>query len=323
MASTNIQPAHPPDFDWREAGLRYFSLGHYLRRQFGQRVWKVSVDGHFNCPNVDGTVATGGCVFCNIKSFSPSRRLRKRSITEQIDEGIARIGRRNKVGRFLAYFQPATNTYAPVPQLRELYLEAIAHPQVAGMVIGTRPDCVADEVLDLLTELSQRVWLSVEYGVQTIHDRSLDWMNRGHHYDAFVDAWKRTRARGLHAGVHLILGIPGESREDMIATACEMARLGVDAVKLHNLYAVRGTPLACWVSAGEVTLPTLIEYAHVVADVLERLPPHCVIDRIGGDAPPEYLVAPQWCLDKAGVRQAVGDELASRNTWQGRLYEAM
>jgi len=321
LASTNIQPAHPPGFDWREAGLRYFSLGHYLRRQFGQRVWKVSVDGHFNCPNVDGTVATGGCVFCNIKSFSPSRRLRKRSITEQINEGISRIRRRNKVERFLAYFQPATNTYAPVPQLRELYQEAIAHPEVVGLVIGTRPDCVADEVLDLLAELSQRVWLSIEYGVQTIHDRSLDWMNRGHHYAASLDALERTRKRGLHAGVHLILGIPGESREDMIATAREMARLEVDAVKLHNLYAVRGTLLARWVSTGEVTLLTLTEYARVVTDVLERLPPHCVIDRIGGDAPPEYLVAPQWCLDKAGVRRAVDDELAGRSTWQGRLYQ--
>lgn len=321
MASTNIERAHPPGFDWHEASLRYFSLGHYLRRQFGQRVWKVSVDGHFNCPNVDGTVATGGCVFCNIKSFSPSRRLRNCSITEQIDEGIVRIRRRNKVDRFLAYFQPATNTYAPVAELREPYQEAIAHPEIVGLAIGTRPDCVTDGVLDLLAELSQRVWLSVEYGVQTMHDRSLDWMNRGHHYDAFLDAWARTRKRGLHAGVHLIMGIPGESREDMIATAREMARLGVDAVKLHNLYAVRDTPLAGWVSAGEVTLPTLTEFACVVADVLERLPPHCVIDRIGGDAPPDYLVAPQWCLDKAGVRQAVDAELAVRNTWQGRLYE--
>jgi radical SAM protein (TIGR01212 family) len=306
--------------DWRASGLRYFTLGHYLRGTFGRRVWKVSVDGGFHCPNADGTVSKGGCVFCNINSFSPSRRLRLPSITDQIEVGIDRLRQRRQVDRFIAYFQPATNTYAPVDRLRALYCEALAHPAIVGIAVGTRPDTVSDEALDLLADLAQRTWLSVEYGVQTIHDRSLRWMNRGHGYDAFLDAHSRSRKRGLKIGVHLILGIPGETPEDMLATAREMARCGIDSVKLHNLYAVKNTPLAKWVESGEVVLPSRDEYVRWVADVLEALPPHCVIDRLNGDAPPNYLVGPQWSLDKSAIRAAIEAELNRRRTWQGRLY---
>ena len=229
------------DFDWQAAGLRYFAYNFFLRRKFGHRVQRVSVDAGFTCPNVDGTVATGGCTFCDNRSFSPSRRLPRRSITEQIDEGIRRMRGRYDCEHFMAYFQPATNTYAPVDRLRQVYEQAIADPRIVALAIGTRPDCVPDEVLDLLAELAHRTFLSVEYGMQTMHDRSLDWMNRGHHHTAFIDAMQRSRGRGFRNLRHLIVGLPGESRDDILASARELVRLDVDAVKIHNLYAVRNT----------------------------------------------------------------------------------
>ncbi len=308
--------------DWRAAGLRYFAYNYYLRRRFGGRVQKVSRDARFTCPNVDGTVATGGCVFCDNRSFSPSRRLPRASIQGQLEQGIRFVRRRYaNVARFLAYFQPATNTYAPVDQLRPLYLQALDHPDVVGLVIGTRPDCVPDEVLDLLSELAGGTYLSVEYGMQTMHDRSLVWMNRGHGHQAFVDAVERSRGRGFEIGAHVILGLPGETRDDMLATAGELARLRVDAVKIHNLYAVKNTPLAAWVESGEVRLMDRDAYVSTLVDFLERIPRDCLIERIGGDAPPDYLVGPAWCLDKPALRAAVNAEFERRDTWQGKLTD--
>ena len=205
------------DDDWFAAGFRYHGYNRFLRRKFGGRVQKVSVDAKFTCPNVDGTVATGGCTFCDNRSFSPSRRLPRQAIREQIDAGIRQLRWRYRgVEKFLAYFQPATNTYAPVDRLRSVYEEALEHEQVVGMAIGTRPDCVPDDVLDLLSEIAGRTYLSVEFGLQTIHDRSLDWMNRGHHYDAFLDALARSRNRGFEICAHVMLGLPGETRECML-----------------------------------------------------------------------------------------------------------
>ncbi len=207
---------------WRAAGLRYHAYNFYLQRRFGGRVRKVSIDAGFTCPNVDGTVARGGCTFCDNRSFSPSRRsprMSGRDVQGQISEGIRRLKWRYDCDKFIAYFQPATNTYAPVEKLRPLYEAALDHLQIVGLAIGTRPDCVPDEVLDLLQEFAGRTYLSVEYGLQTIHDRSLDWMNRGHHYDSFLDAMERSRGRGFEICAHAILGLPGESHDDMLATA--------------------------------------------------------------------------------------------------------
>lgn len=307
--------------NWRSAGLRYFSYNFFLRQKFQERVQKVSLDAGFTCPNVDGLVAKGGCVFCDNRSFSPSRRVPRAALRGQLEDGIRRLKWRYNVDKFLAYFQPATNTYAPVERLRPLYEQALEHPQVVGLAIGTRPDCVPDDVLDLLAELAGRTYLSVEYGMQTIHNRSLDWMNRGHHHAAFVDAVERSRNRGFEICAHVILGLPGESHEDMLATAREVARLGVDSVKIHNLYAVKNTPLAEWVKQGEVTLMEREAYVQTVVDVLELLPPECLVERISGDAPPKYLVAPNWCLDKPGLRAALEAEFQRRDTWQGRLWQ--
>jgi radical SAM protein (TIGR01212 family) len=307
--------------DWRAAGLRYFTLNHYLRNRFGHRVQKVSLNGGFTCPNVDGTVTTGGCVFCDNRSFSPSRRVPRGAIRAQLDDGIRRLKWRYEVDHFLAYFQPATNTYAPVDRLAQVYDEALDHPQVVGLAIGTRPDCLPDEVLDLLSKLAARTYLSLELGLQTVHDRSLAWMNRGHGHAATVEAVDRCQGHGFELCAHVMLGLPGESRQDMLATAREVARLRFDAVKIHNLYAVKGTPLAEWVSAGHVQLMGRDEYVATVVDFLELLPPECVVERVSGEVPPDYLVAPSWCLDKPAMRQALDSEFQRRDSWQGKSIE--
>ena len=246
--------------------------------------------------------------------------------------------RYRKCKDYLAYFQPATNTYAPVDRLRRVYDEALSHPQVVGLVVGTRPDCVPDEVLDLLEEFATRElpahageslqdsevavsekppYVAVEYGMQTMHDRSLDWMNRGHHHDAMLDAVERSRGRGFEIGAHIMLGLPGESHDDMLATAREVGRLGIDSVKIHNLYCVKNTPLADQVARGEVKLMERGEYVQTLVDFIELLPPTTIVDRISGDAPPDYFIGPSWCLDKPAVRTAVMAEFARRGTRQG------
>ncbi len=352
MASTKQLTTNFASAPWRQAGWPYYARHLYLRQRFGQRVQKVSVDAGFTCPNVDGTVTTGGCNFCDNRSFSPSRRLPRMSIRGQLDEGIARIKARYRNCRaFIAYFQPATNTYAPADRLRSLYTEALPHPDVVGLAIGTRPDCVPDDVLNLLEKLAHTdlhdtrnanldriavatddnsrrptcrrpgaTYVSLELGMQTIHDRSLDWMNRGHHHDAMLDAVARCRGRGLEIGTHVILGLPTESHDDMLATARELARLGVDSVKVHNLYCVKNTRLADDVTAGRVRLMERDEYVHTLVDFLELLPPTMVIDRISGDAPRDFFIGPAWCLDKPATRAAVLAEFKLRGSWQGCRY---
>ena len=304
----------------RKAGHRFYSYNYFLRQRYGFRVQKVSIDAGFTCPNVDGTVTTGGCTFCDNRSFSPSRRVPRVGVTDQIEEGIRRLQLRYQCDHFTAYFQPATNTYAPVEQLRALYQEALAHPQVLALAIGTRPDCVPDPVMGLLEEISESSDLSVEYGIQTIHNRSLDWMNRGHHHDISLEALHRSVGRGFEVCVHIILGIPGETREDMLDTARAIASLPIDAVKIHNLYAVKNTVLADQIASGEVTLMEQNEYVMTLVDFLELLPPGMVVERISGDAPRDYFVGPAWCLNKSHIRNAVNQELGNRDSWQGKYY---
>ncbi len=309
--------ALPPGFTTER---RYYAFSRFLRERFGTKVYRVTIDAGFTCPNVDGSVAVGGCVYCDNRSFSPNRRLPRATVRDQVERGIAILQKRYHADRFLAYFQAATNTYAPVPKLRRLYDEALAHPQVVGLAVGTRPDSVPEPVLELLEGYARRLYVCLELGLQTIHDRSLDWMNRGHHYDAFVDAVRRCQGRGLDLCAHVILGLPGESHADMMATAEALAGLPVHAVKIHNLHVVRDTPLAEQYARGEVRLFERDEYVRVVCDFLERLPPQMVVHRLSGDAPPDYLIAPVWCLDKPALLRAIEDELARRDSWQGKLY---
>ncbi len=299
---------------------RYHCLSAYLRQRFGRRVRTLALDAGFTCPNVDGTVTTGGCVYCDNRSFSPNRRLPRTTLRTQVERGIAILSRRFGADRFLAYFQAGTNTHAPLERLRHLYDQALDHPQVVGLAIGTRPDSVPQAVLDLLGDYARRLPVFLELGLQTIHDRSLDWMNRGHHADAFFDAVARCRGRPLELCAHVILGLPGEDRADMLATARALAGLGLHGVKIHNLYVVRGTPLEEQYRRGVVRLPAREEYVGLVCDFLELLPPEMVVYRLCGESPPDYHVAPAWCQDKPALLRAIDEELVRRDSRQGRHY---
>ncbi|HEV8058870.1 MAG TPA: TIGR01212 family radical SAM protein [Gemmataceae bacterium] len=302
------------------AERRYYPLSRFLKQRFGGKVYRVTVDGGFTCPNVDGTAAVGGCVFCDNRSFSPNRRLPRVSVRAQVDRGIQLLDKRYGAKQYLAYFQAATNTYAPVAKLKRLYDEALEHPRVAGLAIGTRPDCLSDEVLDLLEGYGRDRFVCLEIGLQTIHDRSLAWMNRGHDFACFLDAVKRCQNRKLDICVHVILGLPDESRDDMLATAEVLASLPIQGVKIHNLHVVKDTPLETQFLAGTARMLERAEYVGLVADFLERLPATTVIHRLNGDAPPDYLIAPLWCLDKAGLLREIQAELAMRESWQGKHF---
>ena len=298
----------------------YYSFSRFLRERFGRKVYRVSLDGGFTCPNVDGTVAVGGCVYCDNRSFSPNRRLPRRSVAAQVEHGVELMRKRYGAEKFLAYFQAGTNTYAPVEKLKRLFDEGLRHPDVVGLMIGTRPDCVPDPILDLIQGYAKDRWVCLELGLQTIHDRSLDWMNRGHHFDSFVDAVNRSRGRGLDLCAHVILGLPGESHADMMATAEVCASSGLNGVKIHNLHVVRDTPMERMFHGGEVRMFERDEYVSVVCDFLERLPPDMVIHRLNGDAPRDYLVAPAWCLEKTSLLEAIDCEFNRRGTRQGSRF---
>src|SRR5262249_754813 len=273
---------------------RYYAFSRFLRERFGTKVYRVTIDAGFTCPNVDGTVAVGGCVYCDNRSFSPNRRLPRVGIRDQLERGITALEQRYGADPFIAYFQAATNTYAPVPRLRSLYDQALQHPQIIGLAIGTRPDSVPNDVLDLIEGYARERYVCLELGLQSMHNRSLDWMNRGHHFDAFIDAVHRGQGRGFDVCAHVILGLPQEPREDMLATADALAALPIQAVKIHNLHVVRDTPLEKMYRAGEVRMFERDEYVSILCDFLERLPPEMVMHRLSGDAPPDYLVAPLW-----------------------------
>lgn len=306
-------------------GYRYFPLGVSMRHEFGCAVWKVSVDAGCSCPNIDGTIGTDGCVFCNISSFAPSRRFNQPeiSISEQIDNGIRQLRwRYRKAEKFIAYFQPSTNTYLTPTQLEQFCRTALNHPEIVGLAIGTRPDTLPDEILDMLELLSRTAWIQLEIGLQSIHQKSLDFLNRGHDYPVFHDAFRRCSQRNLRVGVHLILGIPGENRNDVLATAHEIARLQPDCIKLHHLYVVRGTLLEKLWQTGKIRLITLEEYAELVVDFLEVLPPNIVIDRISGEADASFLLAPDWTKIKHAARNAIDQEFQRRKSCQGIRYDS-
>ena len=305
--------------------LRYRSLSSYLRERFGERVQKVSIDAGFTCPNRDGTKAGGGCTFCNNQGFSPPTRVEPRELAEQLRQGISFLRHRTRARKFLAYFQAFTNTYAPVEVLRERYDVIREFPEVVGLVIGTRPDCVPEETLDLIAEYAESYHVWVEYGLQSASDRTLELINRAHTVADFTDAVGRTRRRAregldLHICAHVILGLPGETREDMLHTARFAAALPLDGIKIHLLHVLRGTPLETQYRRGEFRLFEMEEFAELVCDFLELLPPDMVIQRLTGEAPEEFLVAPKWCLDKKQVLAAIHSALETRDTYQGRLF---
>jgi len=292
----------------------YRRLSEYLRERFGCRVRKIPLDAGLTCPNRDGAKGSGGCAYCVEETFSPA--LGRRSVAGQVAEALARP--RNPADRFIAYFQPASNTYAPVDRLRELYDQAVSAPEIVVLAVGTRPDCAPDAALDLLQSYTSRVDVWVEYGLQSAHDRTLARINRGHGFAEFAGAVERSRGRGLRIGAHVILGLPGETRQDMMETAERLDALGVDAVKLHHLYVARGSALEPEYAAGRLAVLSEAEYVPLACDFLERLSPDTVIDRIIGESlRPDMVVAPQWTWGKARVIQAVVDEFRRRGTRQG------
>ena len=297
---------------------RYNDLNTYFRSQFGCRVQKITVDAGLTCPNRDGTLATGGCIYCNTRGSGTGAHAKGLSITEQLQQGKQALARRYKARKFIAYFQSFSNTYAPVARLQALYDEALAVKDIVGLSVGTRPDCVSEPVIELLQSYTadHLVWL--EYGLQSAHDETLRLINRGHDRRAFCHAVEITRNRGLKICAHVILGLPGENRTQMLATADLLAELQVDGVKLHLLYVIKGTRLEQLYRSRQFQCLQQQEYVDLVCDVLERLPQHVVIQRLTGDPHPQELVAPDWAVRKTETLTAIHETLEKRDTWQGK-----
>jgi uncharacterized protein len=299
------------------AGLPYRDLNSYLKERFGQRVQKVSLDAGLTCPNRDGRLGTGGCLYCNPRGSGTGAWGRGQSITAQMEAGLERLGRRYGASRFIAYFQSFSNTYAPPARLRQLYGEALAFPQVVGLSVGTRPDCLEDEVLEMLADYKRDRLVWLELGLQSAHDATLKQINRGHDVACFADAVRRAAARGLAVVAHVILGLPGEGPREMAATAAYLARLPLHGVKIHLLYVVKDSGLARLYRTGGYTCLEEEEYVRLTVDFIERLPAHLVIHRLTGDPHPEELVAPAWSLNKSRVLQRLREEFARRGSRQG------
>lgn len=298
--------------------LRINSYGHYLRNRFGCRVSKVNVDAGFTCPNRDGSKGTGGCIYCNNVSFSPRETLAEIPLEEQLADGMAYHRRRLGSDKFIVYFQKYTNTYASVHHLADLYYRALAAPDVLGISVGTRPDCLTDEALELLTEIAKDRYVCLELGLQSTDDAILERINRGHTLGEFLTAVERAGNRGMDLCVHLIYGFPDEQPTDFLKGADLLAGLPqVTSVKLHQLHAVKGTELAVMYQRNEFTPITLEQYINTTADFLERLPAKISIQRLYGSSPRDIMVAPQWGLKNNQMWYAVLNELRRRGTWQG------
>jgi radical SAM protein (TIGR01212 family) len=301
-----------------QAARRYYGFSDYLRERYPFRVYKVTLDAGFTCPNRDGKVGTGGCIYCINRSFSPNARHERATVTDQMQRGIEALRARYKARKFLAYFQAYTNTYGEPAMLKRLYDEALAVPDVIGLSVGTRPDCAPDPVLDLLesyTGSCDEVW--IEYGLQSACARTLEAINRGHDPASFFDAVRRTTGRGIRICVHVILGLPGETRDDMMRTAQRLAPLGIDGIKLHHLYVPKQTRLAALHAAGKVEPLNAQAYAELAAEFLTHLPPTVAVQRLVGDVRGDILIAPRWTEDKQHVLQMVTDALAARDAVQG------
>jgi radical SAM protein (TIGR01212 family) len=301
-------------------GKRFNSFNRVLRDRFAARVYKIGLRLDFTCPNRDGTVAVGGCVYCNNASHTPANYRPRMSVTEQLEQGAAAIRRRHNAGRFIAYFQSYTNTYDSVDRLEQLYREALAFPGVVGLAIATRPDCLPNHILGLLSRLAQHTYFWLELGLESMRDRTLRWINRGHDLAQYIDAVQRAQRFGLSICTHLILGFPGESREEMLETADLFNRLGIDGVKLHNLHVLKNTVLEKYYLAGAVPLFSQEDYAALVVDFLERLDPEIIMHRLSADAQRTITVAPAWSVDKRGMHNTIHRQLIRRDAWQGRLY---
>lgn len=292
--------------------MNYYSLNDYLKEKYGEKIYKIAINGGFTCPNRDGTIGKGGCIFCSGQGSGEFAEDAALSVTDQIERGKGRVSDKIKNGRYIAYFQAFTNTYAPVERLRELFVEAINHPDIAILSIATRPDCLPEDVISFLSELNRIKPVWIELGLQTIHERTAEYIRRGYPLSVYDDAVKRLKAEGITVIVHVILCLPGESEAEMLETVRYVVSGGIDGMKLQLLQVLSGTDLAKDYLAGKFSLPTLDEYCDLVIKCLRLIPEHVVVHRITGDGDKKLLIAPKWCGDKKTVI----------NTLKRRILEA-
>ncbi|MEE8044953.1 MAG: TIGR01212 family radical SAM protein [Thermodesulfobacteriota bacterium] len=300
---------------------RYNTYRPYIKEKLGYRVNKLSVDMGFTCPNRDGNLAVGGCVYCNNDSFVPPYARARFSMDQQITNGMDYLRKRFKAEKFIVYFQSYTNTYDSVEKLEEMYRNALKYEDVIGIAVGTRSDCIDEEKISMFEELAKDYYVSLEFGIESIYDKTLEFMNRGHDYQSVLDAIEMSKGRGFEIGAHIIVGMPTETKEEMLAMAGEVSSLGIDVFKVHNLHIVRNTPLARMYKKEPFSLFNFEEYIDFIIEFLERLSPDMVIERLFTDTPHQLLIAPDWGKSHLQILQAIEAELERKDTYQGRLYQ--
>ncbi|HPD56076.1 MAG TPA: TIGR01212 family radical SAM protein [Smithellaceae bacterium] len=305
-----------PDF-WKN-NKRYYDLKSYWRNLFGVNVHKLQIDAGFTCPNRDGHVATGGCIYCDGRGSKLRQKGALPSVSQQIQSGKKFY--KPHASKFVAYFQTFTNTYAPVEKLRSLYDEALAEEDVIGLSIGTRPDCVDSEIIDLLSGYAKKHHVWLELGLQSMHDRTLRLINRGHNFSQFIDAVRACAGRGINICAHIIVGLPDETDEEIIQTARTLAGLPIDGIKIHSLLALEGTVLGQMYKNGSVKLMDKEKYVSLVADILEVLPPRLVIQRLTADGYRDIFLAPTWAMNKLDVLNSINKEMERRDSYQGECF---
>ena len=313
-----MNPDRTPSF-WGDK--RYFSLDFYLKQTFGEKVYRLSLNGGMTCPNRDGTLGSGGCIFCSAGGSGDFAAAPQLSVTKQIEAAKKRIAAKADCRKYIAYFQAYTNTYAPVPHLREIFTEAISHPDIAALSIATRCDCLPDETLDLLEKLNRKKPVWIELGLQTMHDDTLRCIRSGFVRRQYEEAVFALSSRGIAVITHLILGLPGETRDMMRASVTYVAGLPVQGVKLQLLHILRGTELGAQYEAEPFPLFSLEEYCDFVADCVALLPPEMVIHRLTGDGPRSLLLAPLWSTDKKRVLNTIQKSFRERDLWQGKYFQ--
>jgi radical SAM protein (TIGR01212 family) len=300
---------------------RYNTYVDYLKEKFGERVQKVIVNAGFSCPNRDGTKGWGGCIYCNNDAFKPSYCRSDKTISEQVQAGIKFLEKRYKVNKFIVYFQPYSNTYAPLSYLQKVYEQALSHPAVIGLAIGTRSDCIDEDKISYLSQLARDYYITLEYGLESPHNQTLNWIRREHDFDSWKGAVKLTANRGIHICAHLILGFPTETREDMLQTAAIISRYPLDYLKIHHLHIVKNTLLEREYREKPFFLLSYREYINLVVDFLQRLKPEIKLQRLVGETHPRNLIAPRWGLRGDVIQRQIEEELEKRNVWQGKLFD--
>lgn len=296
----------------KDGCMRYYSLNQYLKDVFGEKVYKIALDGGFTCPNRDGTLDTRGCIFCSGMGSGDFAESRKDSITDQIENGKKRLSGKFENGKYIAYFQAFTNTYGPIDVLRSKYEEAIQHPDVVALSIATRPDCLSDEVLELLKKMNDKKPVWVELGLQTVHEKTAEYIRRGYGIEVYDDAIRRLKTIGVEVIVHVILGLPGESREDMLETVQYVGESGVNGIKLQLLHVIKGTDLEQEYNKGVFQTLEMEEYTDLVAECIAVLPENMVIHRMTGDGDKKTLVAPLWSGDKKRVLNMLNRKIENK-----------